>query len=160
MQALKVWVSTHWSEIDANPAAWTAVELAMLDLFGKLQQCSVERLLELPELTGRFRYTAILGDGPPEKFAAQLNQFLKVGFSTFKIKLSPEMPENKAKVRLLEEAGIAGDAVRADANNLWYDPDVCVRDLQSLKYGGMIDVAAIGLAGRAGSDSTLRARNN
>jgi L-alanine-DL-glutamate epimerase-like enolase superfamily enzyme len=134
MQALQAWVSTHRLEIDANPAAWTAVELAMLDLFGKLRQCSIERVLELPEISGRFRYSAILGDGPPQQFAAQLNQFIKAGFGTFKIKLSPKMPENKTKIRLLEEAGLVGDRVRADANNLWHDADACVRDLESLKY--------------------------
>jgi L-alanine-DL-glutamate epimerase-like enolase superfamily enzyme len=134
LQALKNWVTTHGPGIDAHPAAWTAVELAMFDLFGKLRQCSVERLLEVPELAGRFRYTAVLGDGSSQQFAAQLQQFLKAGFGTFKIKLSPDMGENEAKARLLTDAGIAGDAVRADANNLWHDAEACVRDLGSLPY--------------------------
>src|SRR5258708_6170811 len=33
--SLSAWVDAHACEIDANPAAWTAVELALLDLFGK-----------------------------------------------------------------------------------------------------------------------------
>jgi L-Ala-D/L-Glu epimerase len=134
VQSLKDWLTRHQSQIDAHPAAWAAVELALLDLFGKLQRCSVEHLLELPEITGRFRYTAVLGDGSPQQFAAQLKQFLKAGFSRFKIKLSPDSQENRVKVRLLVEAGVTGDAVRADANNLWHDAHVCVRDLQSLNY--------------------------
>ena len=134
VQSLIRWVSEHELEIDAHPAAWAAVELALLDLFGKLNDCSVERLLGLPELDGRFRYTAVVGDGPPQQFAAQLQQFLKVGFKTFKIKLSPDMQMNHAKVRALAEAGIAADAVRADANNLWREVKSCVTDLESLPF--------------------------
>src|SRR5262245_37254605 len=54
VQALTDWVRMHESEIDSSPAAWTAVELALLDLFGKDQQLSVEGLLGRPELSGRF----------------------------------------------------------------------------------------------------------
>src|ERR1700733_4688315 len=32
VHALGEWVKSHRSDIDANPAAWTAVELALLDL--------------------------------------------------------------------------------------------------------------------------------
>jgi L-alanine-DL-glutamate epimerase-like enolase superfamily enzyme len=134
LQALKEWVSTHRSEIDAHPAAWTAVELALLDLYGKNQRCSVERLIQVPELAGRFQYTAILGDGPSQQFAAQIQQFLRAGFVTYKIKLSPDMRENEIKARLLTDAGIMGEAVRADANNLWRDSEACVRDLGRLRY--------------------------
>jgi len=134
LRELRQWVSSHRAEIDSHPAAWTAIEIALLDLFGKRQQCSVERLLEVPDLAGSFRYTAILGDGPAEQFGAQLQRFLHAGFSTFKIKLSPDMGANEVKVRLLTEAGISGDVVRADANNLWPDAAACVRDLESLPY--------------------------
>ncbi len=105
LQALRKWVTTHGPEIDAHPAAWTAVELALLDLLGKLLQCSVERLLGVPELAGRFRYTAVLGDGSSGQFAAQLERFLKAGFRTFKIKLSPAPSEDDDKIRLLTAAG-------------------------------------------------------
>src|SRR5258706_8403282 len=99
VHSLREWVSAHQLEIDAHPAAWTAVELALLDLFGKLNDCSMERLLELPELDGRFRYTAVIGDGPPQQFATQLQQFLKAGFKAFKIKLAPDRQANQPKGR-------------------------------------------------------------
>lgn len=132
--SLREWVGAHQLEIDAHPAAWTAVELALLDLYGRLSDCPVEQLLGLPELEGRFRYTAIVGDGPPQQFAAQLQQFLKAGFQIFKIKLAPDMPANYAKVHALAEAGITAEAVRADANNLWRDAKTCVTDLESLRF--------------------------
>ncbi len=37
VRALRHWVEQHAIAIDAHPAAWAAVELAFLDLFGKLQ---------------------------------------------------------------------------------------------------------------------------
>ena len=55
LQSLRQWVSAHEAEIDIHPAAWTAVELALLDLFGKAQQSSIEQLLGLAEIAGRFR---------------------------------------------------------------------------------------------------------
>ncbi|MEY2855524.1 MAG: hypothetical protein RL030_2656 [Pseudomonadota bacterium] len=132
---LRKWVETHAVLIDGHPAAWTAVELALLDLFGRLRQCSVEALLEVPELAGRFQYTAILGDCSTAEFAEQLERFLQAGFGTFKIKLSPDMQVNKAKVRVLKASGIGGDVVRADANNLWRDAEACASDLGSLRFG-------------------------
>ncbi|HLQ12930.1 MAG TPA: enolase C-terminal domain-like protein [Steroidobacteraceae bacterium] len=134
VHSLREWVSAHQLEIDVYPAAWTAVELALLDLFGKLNACALEPLLELPALNGRFRYTAVIGDGPSEQFATQLRQFLKAGFNTFKIKLAPDMQANHLKVRALVEAGITADAVRADANNLWRDAKTCVAELKSLRF--------------------------
>lgn len=134
VQSLKDWAHVNRDEIDTHPAAWAAVELAVLDLIGQVQQCSIERLLDLPELEGRFRYTAIIGDGPPQQFAAQLQQFLQAGFKTFKIKLAADRQANHAKVCALVAAGIAPDAVRADANNLWRDARSCVVDLESLGF--------------------------
>jgi L-alanine-DL-glutamate epimerase-like enolase superfamily enzyme len=134
VRTLRHWVEKREIEIDAHPAAWAAVELAFLDLFGKLQHVPVERILEVAELRGRFQYTAVIGDGPLEQFAAQLRQFLRAGFKAFKIKLAPDMQANREKVKALLDAGIAGGAVRADANNLWRDPKTCVADLQSLQF--------------------------
>lgn len=133
LEALRSWVEIHEALIDTHPAAWTAVELALLDVLGRRQDCSVESLLGVPELAGRFQYTAVLGDGTAAQFEAQLERFLQAGFRTFKIKLSPHRMENEAKVRALLASGLAGDAVRADANNIWRNPEACLRDLGSLQ---------------------------
>jgi L-alanine-DL-glutamate epimerase-like enolase superfamily enzyme len=47
LDCLFEWVRSHRSAIDQNPAAWTAVELAVLDAFGKERGCSIESLLGL-----------------------------------------------------------------------------------------------------------------
>ncbi len=134
VHSLSEWVRVHRLEIDRNPAAWTAVELAMLDAFGKERDCSIETLLGLPSLVGQFRYTAVLGDGSFDRFQAQLNRYLKLGFQQFKIKLSGVLAHDLGKVRALSEAGVTGDAVRADANNCWTEVDVAAKHLEDLDY--------------------------
>jgi L-alanine-DL-glutamate epimerase-like enolase superfamily enzyme len=131
---LNDWVARHRREIDMNPSAWAAVELALLDLIGKAEKKSVEALLGLPELSGSFRYTAVLGDASPRQFEAQLAHYLKAGFRDFKIKLSGDRTRDSAKVQALFAANISSRAVRADANNLWNSADAALRDLDALGF--------------------------
>jgi L-Ala-D/L-Glu epimerase / N-acetyl-D-glutamate racemase len=134
IEALQDWVASHSSEIDAHPAAWTAVELALLDLLGKLRRRSVESLLGLPELAGRYEYTAVLGDASPETFRAQLSHYVQAGFRRFKIKLAGTIDRDLAKVRALVDAGIPPQSVRADANNLWSDFEAAATALGALGF--------------------------
>jgi L-alanine-DL-glutamate epimerase-like enolase superfamily enzyme len=132
--ALTDWVARHRGDIDANPAAWTAVELALLDLIGKTEGKPVESLLGLPQIAGSFRYTAVLGDSAERQFEAQLAHYLKSGFREFKIKLSGERARDLAKVRALAASGVSPNAVRADANNLWRDASVAISNLGALDF--------------------------
>ena len=134
LESLQRWAARHAAQIDRNPAAWTAVELAVLDLLGKTQKRGVESLLGLPALAGRFRYTAVLGDADADAFAAQLRTYAHAGFQDFKVKLSGDAIRDAVKVRCLRAAGIAPDAVRADANNLWPDADAALSHLRALDY--------------------------
>lgn len=104
MKTLAAWVRGHRELIDANPAAWTAVELALLDLIGKCEGTPIESLLGLPAVSGRFRYTAVIGDAAPPEFAAQLAHYRKAGFTTFKIKLSGNPERDRAKIEALTAA--------------------------------------------------------
>jgi L-Ala-D/L-Glu epimerase len=133
-RSLKDWVAENRSAIDSNPAAWTAVELALLDLLGKERNCSMDALLGLEILAGRFHYTAVLGDASPGSFSLQLERYLKLGFVKFKIKLSGNLERDTAKVRALAQCGVAGHAVRADANNLWQDPDIAAAHIEALRF--------------------------
>jgi L-Ala-D/L-Glu epimerase len=134
LEGLKDWVRAHEREIDANPAAWTAVELALLDLFGKARGTTVESLLGLPPLAGQFRYTAVLGDAPPKEFEGQLARYRQAGFRSFKIKLAGDAQRDLAKVQALKTVNIPPQSVRADANNLWGDADAATAALQSLQF--------------------------
>ncbi len=134
-ESLATWARTHRGDIDANPAAWCAVELALLDAFSNEAGKTVEALLGLPRIGGKFRYTAVLGDSAAKRFEAELSRYRQVGFRDFKIKLSGNFQRDLDKIALLKTAGIAPDSVRADANNLWTDADDAVRFLSSMDYG-------------------------
>ena len=82
------WLHENEDIVDADPAAWCAVELAYLDLFGRERAQSVEELTGAPPLRGSFRYTAVVGDSDTETFDAIVGQYRQVGFSDFKLKLS------------------------------------------------------------------------
>ena len=45
--ALATWTRDHTEIINANPAAWCAIELAMLDLFAQRDEVPIDQLLSL-----------------------------------------------------------------------------------------------------------------
>jgi L-alanine-DL-glutamate epimerase-like enolase superfamily enzyme len=128
------WVARHPTQIDWNPAAWAAVELALLDLIGNTEQRSVESLLGLPELSGSYRYTAVLGDAPPKQFEAQLAAYVRMGFRDFKIKLAGDRARDRIKLDALGAMRIPARAVRADANGVWSDSTTALRHLGALRF--------------------------
>ena len=134
LDSLLDWADVHRGEIDANPVAWAACELALLDLMGKTRGVPVETLIGLEGIAGTFRYTAVLGDADPDVFEAQLSLYRKAGFTKFKIKLSGELSRDLAKVNALMAAGIRPGAVRADANNLWCDAATALTHLEALQF--------------------------
>ena len=62
VHGLRAWIDGHRGDIDRNPAAFCAVELAILDLAGKVSEHTVEEELGLPRLDGSFRYSAVLAE--------------------------------------------------------------------------------------------------
>jgi L-alanine-DL-glutamate epimerase-like enolase superfamily enzyme len=134
LASLKTWTATHTSEIDANPAAWCAVELAVLDGFSRQASLSVEAYLGLPEIDGTFSYSAVIGDSPVKRFQAELTRYREAGFRNFKIKLAGDRTRDLEKIAVLKASGIAPDSVRADANNLWSNADEVIRALVALDY--------------------------
>jgi L-alanine-DL-glutamate epimerase-like enolase superfamily enzyme len=134
LASLRAWTATHAREIDANPAAWCAVELAILDGFSRQAGLSVEAFLGLPEINGTFSYSAVIGDSPVKRFQAELARYREAGFRHFKIKLAGDRTRDLEKIAALRATGIAPDSVRADANNLWSNADEAIRALAALDY--------------------------
>lgn len=122
LASLQEWVESNKDEIDTNPAAWCAIELAILDLLGRSHGQPFEEMLSLPEISGQFRYSAVLGDSPAPAFEKQVRQYLHAGFDDFKIKLSGDFDSDLRKVACLKNSG-PGLRIRADANNLWDSAD-------------------------------------
>jgi L-alanine-DL-glutamate epimerase-like enolase superfamily enzyme len=107
------------------------VELALLDAFSHQAGKTIEALLGLPAIAGRFWYPAVIGDAAAKRFEAELSRYRQAGFRDFKIKLSGDLQRDVDKVALLKAAGITPDSVRADANNLLTDAGEAIRFLSS-----------------------------
>lgn len=131
VDGLRSWMADHRESIDANPAAFCALELALLDALARQQRVSVERLLGCPALDGTFRYTAVIGDSGRWVFALLVQRYLSRGFRDFKLKLSGGLERDRRKLARLRRRGICV-RVRVDANNLWSDADACIEHLKRL----------------------------
>ena len=132
---LVAWATDHRAAIDANPAAWCAVELALLELFARREGVPVERVVGSPVTTGEFRYTAVVGDGGPDMFRATIARYRKMGFVDFKLKLSGNAVRDGDKIDALRDLTDSDSLrIRVDANNLWEDADTAVRYLSGLEF--------------------------
>ena len=129
LDSLRAWMREHRDAIDRNPAAFCAMEIAALDLFGRASGQSVEKLVGLPRLEGSFRYSAVLGDAPYAAYRWQLHRYRKRGFSEFKVKLSGHPGRDARKMRPLDGTT---SSVRLDANNLWTSAGDCIGHLAGL----------------------------
>jgi len=134
IESLRGWLHVHRPQVDRNPAAWCAVELALLDLFGKRAGVPIETLVGSPLPQGRFRYSAVIGETSESAFDAQLRHYLQAGFRDIKIRLSGDFGRDAVKVAALERAGVASRLVRADAHNLWRDPRAAIGYLRKLEF--------------------------
>lgn len=134
LASLRAWMAAHVDEIDANPAAWCAIELAVLDLFARESGQTVEELLSLPPLDGKFQYTAVLGDSESAAFRKTAEHFRSAGFRDFKVKLSGNEERDREKIELLRSWRSESLRVRVDANNLWETADEAIVFLRALDF--------------------------
>ena len=130
--SLRAWADAHRSEIDAHPAAFCAIELAALDLFGKAEGAPIEEIIGAPRLDGRFAYSAVLGDSPYLVYRLQFYRYRRKGFTDFKVKVSGDTGRDRRKMRAFHRKRGPELRVRLDANNLWDDADECIASLNAL----------------------------
>jgi L-alanine-DL-glutamate epimerase-like enolase superfamily enzyme len=130
--SLRAWMDERREDLDRNPAAWCAIELAILEMLAIESGVTIEGLLALPRLAGRFQYTAVLGDMSHEAFQATAGQYRRQGFTDYKVKLSGSLDRDREKMALLHQW--PGIRVRVDANNLWRTADEAIAFLQALDY--------------------------
>ncbi|MDH5736864.1 MAG: hypothetical protein OEZ23_01075 [Gammaproteobacteria bacterium] len=124
-------VTTNKQAIDTHPAAWCALEMALLDLLGKTDNKPVEPLLHRNTSRKEYRYTAILGDNSPETFNSLYQLYRQQGFTDFKVKLSDDPARDREKMAcMLPDASAL--TVRADANNLWPSQTAAIAHLAEL----------------------------
>jgi len=129
--SLQQWVASHETDINQHPAAWCAIELALLDVFGKQVGNHIEALLGVNALHGEYAYTAVLGDSPLEVYAKQVKQYAALGFDDYKIKITDDVAINQVKINIVKES-VPGARIRLDANNLWDDANTAIEHLVEL----------------------------
>jgi len=128
------WISNHQSVIDRNPAAWCAIELSLLDIQGKETGQPIETLLSLPEISGKFQYTAVLGVNSLHDFEKQCRQYFEMDFADFKVKISGKLKEDQARINFFKMHSNDKLRIRLDANNLWGNPDEAIDYIEKLNY--------------------------
>jgi L-alanine-DL-glutamate epimerase-like enolase superfamily enzyme len=133
-RTLRDWATAQRDDVDQNPAAFSAMEIAALDLLGKTCATPSEELLGLPRLTGRFPYSAVLGESPYPAYWWQFRRYWKRGFRDFKVKVSGNLERDRRKMRLFRNRSDPKLRVRLDANNLWASEDECIRHVAALPH--------------------------
>lgn len=132
VDSLCSWMAEWRDELDGNPAAWCAIELAVLEMLAIESRLTIEELLALPRLAGRFQYSAVLGDMGDDAFRATAEQYRRQGFTDFKVKLSGNLDRDREKIAVLRRW--PGLRVRVDANNLWPTANDAIAFLLALDY--------------------------
>jgi len=134
---VKKWVKKNSNMIDRYPSAWCATEMALLDLFSREKNYSVETLLGMDACERRGRYAAVLGDDKIWKFTNLADQYLIRGISDFQIKINGKLEKDRAKLEILEnlckQHNVPDVRIRLDANNLWAGrPEEAINYLKAL----------------------------
>lgn len=125
------YVSNNENLIDTNPAAWCSIEIAILDLLAKQENITVEQLLGIPEICGEFYYSAILGISGEATFQQYLFQYVQMGFTDFKIKISGNAEHDNSRLQAIYKA-CENPKIRLDANNLFLSDKEAIDYLNNL----------------------------
>ncbi|MCH2060415.1 MAG: hypothetical protein MK183_07285 [Verrucomicrobiales bacterium] len=128
IESLRARLQDEKDLIDRNPAAFAALEIALLDLLAQEQGLSVETLIGLPALSGKIQYSAIVGDSSPLKTRAQALVYRLAGFRDFKVKIGADINRDKRRFRSLPR----NIRLRVDVNNLYDTAARCVNHLKAL----------------------------
>jgi len=59
LRGLEAWTRAHAADIDANPSAFAALELALLDVLARRSEQSLEQLLGISATTAEIRASAV-----------------------------------------------------------------------------------------------------
>ncbi len=127
--SLEAWSVERAAEIDANPSAFAAVELALLDVFARRERVSLERFLDIDEAGTAPRVSAVYGAGSSAKFWSQAARFNLYGMRDAKLKVSGDTARDRGRARALACFG----RVRVDANNLWSSAAEACEALEELR---------------------------
>jgi len=117
-QSLLDWREINISEIEKNPAAWCAIELAFLDLFAQESNQSINQLMGELFIPQELKYSAVLGDSAPNVWEKLCDWHLENEMSNFKLKLNGDSRLDSDRINYILNKN-AKSEIRVDANNMW-----------------------------------------
>ena len=134
VEDLVEWMNLNESDVDLNPSAFCAIELALLDALSKSTNSSMDALLGLPEVSGVFQYSGILGEKNPDVFRSLLNSYLDLEMKDFKVKLFGNVDVDANNLNNIARRDLMDLRLRFDANNYWLDPEDAVQYIKNLSF--------------------------
>lgn len=133
LNSLFQWIKDHDEPINANPSAFSALEVATLDALGKHTSKSTEELLDITQDNFTLKYSAIIGNSSSSKYHSLAKKYLSLGFTDFKIKLSGKVQDDQEKLKFWTQQSLTNSVkVRLDANNYWSNARECIAYLKQL----------------------------
>lgn len=132
VEDLRAFVLAEAPELDQHPAAWCALESALLDLLARREGTSVEDALGVPATRSTFAYTAVLFELPGPMFQMLAYKHAEYGFRDWKVRASGELEVDTERLETL--ASMDPASIRLDANNRWAgDVDAAMAHVSALQ---------------------------
>ncbi len=132
LPGLRAWIAAHEDAIDANPAAFAAVEIALLDLFAQRAGQGIEAFLGLPPPRA-VTVSAVFGVTGRAAAGAIGAGYRMFGMTDAKVKLSRDAAADLARLAIIRRALGQGARLRVDANNLFQVAGDCVAHLDAVQ---------------------------
>ena len=120
LPGLRAWIAAHGRVIDENPAAFCAVEIAMIDLFAQKAGQGIEAFLGLPPPRA-IAVSPVFGVTGPMAARAIGTGYRMFGMTDAKVKLSGDPVADRVRLGIIRRAlgrnSRRGSRLRVDANN-------------------------------------------
>lgn len=133
-QSFLAWRESNISDIENNPAAWCAIELAFLDLFAQEMNQSINELIGEMYIPQTLEYSAVLGDSAPGVWEKLCDWHLENEMSNFKLKLNGDVRIDTDRINYILNKNSKSE-IRVDANNMWGSVGEGIAHLNELPLG-------------------------
>ena len=130
LPGLRAWIAAHGKVIDDNPAAFCAVEIALIDLFAQKAGQGIEAFLGLPP-PRVIAISPVFGVTGPIAARAIGAGYRMFGMTDAKVKLSRDPEADRARLAIIRRALGPDSRLRVDANNLFQEAGNCLAHLDA-----------------------------
>lgn len=103
---------------EIGPAACCAIELALLDVLGKMKRQSTLHLLG-GTYRDHYQYCGVLPMGSPQTMQKLLLQFKAIGFQEVKLKIGTDLQRSLQAIQMVKQLMGGSTRIRLDVNCAW-----------------------------------------